>query len=89
MAELQQPVLADSCVHRWRVGTPVGDACSGTCAVCGAVRLFTNERRPFGQPGRPRRILTPVQPAATLDAGVAAQLLAPAEPVRRDATLSE
>jgi hypothetical protein len=46
LAELDHPV---SCTHRWKIASPVGDACSGTCLLCGAVRSFTNERFPFGQ----------------------------------------
>ena len=92
MAELQQPVLTDPCIHRWRVGTPVGDACQGSCAICGAVRLFTNERRPFGQPGRPRRALAAAPPALvrpSMDAAVAAPFLAAVDPLRRDGVLPD
>jgi hypothetical protein len=55
VADLDHPVVPAECVHRWRIGTPHGESCPGTCSLCGAVRSFTNERRPFGQPGRNRR----------------------------------
>jgi hypothetical protein len=49
-------------VHRWRIGAPHGESCLGTCSLCGAVRSFTNERRPFGQPSKNRRPAPSVPP---------------------------
>ncbi len=55
VADLDHPIVAATCVHRWRIGAPHGESCLGTCTLCGTVRSFTNERRPFGQPSKNRR----------------------------------
>jgi hypothetical protein len=75
LAELGSAAPVSSCVHRWRISTPVGDLCNGVCSLCGAERSFTNERFPFGQPSRSRRpapqvspVLPPRFPASTFPA---------------------
>ncbi len=75
LADLGSAVPASSCVHRWRISTPVDDHCKGVCSLCGAERGFTNERFPFGQPNRGRRpaaqvspVLAPRFPASTVPA---------------------
>jgi hypothetical protein len=60
LAEFDLPV---SCTHRWKIASPVGEACSGTCLLCGAMRSFTNERFPFGQPSKVRKAAAPLRPA--------------------------
>jgi len=62
VADLDLPIVAANCVHRWRIGTPHGESCLGTCTLCGMVRSFTNERRPFGQPSKNRRPAPSVPP---------------------------
>lgn len=62
MADLDHPIAAAACVHRWRIGAPHGESCLGTCTLCGTVRSFTNERRPFGQPSKNRRPAPSVPP---------------------------
>lgn len=62
VADLDHPVSTAVCVHRWRIGAPHGESCLGTCSLCGTVRSFTNERRPFGQPTKNRRPAPPVPP---------------------------
>jgi len=62
VADLDHPVSTAPCVHRWRIGAPHGESCLGTCSLCGTVRSFTNERRPFGQPNKNRRPAPSVPP---------------------------
>jgi hypothetical protein len=52
LAELD---LSHGCIHRWKIASPVGEACRGTCLLCGAERSFSNLRFPFGQPAKSRR----------------------------------
>lgn len=87
MADLGGTAPATGCIHRWRISTPIGDLCQGVCTLCGAERSFTNERFPFGQPGRVRRpvaqsspVLPPRFPASTF----AARLLSRADAAPAD-----
>ena len=57
MAALGSP--EPPCTHRWKIAAPVGEGCNGTCLLCGAVRHFTNERFPFGQPAKVRHVAPP------------------------------
>ena len=61
LAELDSPVPPE-CVHRWRIAPPVGGMCLGACSICGAERRFTNERFPFGQPGRAKKSVSDLRP---------------------------
>jgi len=92
LADLEIGALSAVCVHRWRVTTPVGEQCTGTCCLCGAKRCFTNERHPFGQPGKNRKPVPQARPAfarrSAVGVDVTPFLLLP-ESVLRSATLHE
>jgi hypothetical protein len=68
---LAELALSSGCIHRWKISSPVGEACRGSCLLCGAERSFSNVRFPFGQPARTRRTGAPVR------SGVATAALLP------------
>jgi hypothetical protein len=87
VADLDHPIVPAACVHRWRIGAPHGESCLGTCTLCGTVRSFTNERRPFGQPSKNRRPAPSVPPVLLHNLAATARnagLLGVAESGRRE-----
>jgi len=49
------PTEPPSCVHHWMLEAPGAGVTNGVCRTCGAVRSFSDARKPYSRMGGVRK----------------------------------